>query len=266
MRPQYKRIIPTNISLLRVLSKVTIGVLFATLPKHAYGFELNWQEVDWDSSDDPIQEQFIENVDESQIDISISLSISGVDSFGSDTVISDGNLLLGANYNDRSRVFNHIDVNIRFSSAVSNVFFSLEDVDKGGSGTNAYWEDIIENAEASMDQTPVASTNVDIGSTIITDTATDPGDILYRGSQSDSFSERSRLIFLWEAPVDQLSFRYSGGENTRSNPSFQVIGLSGISFHEYNAVPEPGTVVTATMIALLLGFITWKKRTKERAG
>ncbi|MCG8525290.1 MAG: PEP-CTERM sorting domain-containing protein [Opitutales bacterium] len=239
-------------------------LLLSTIVSQLFAYELDWTEVDWLEGDEAVQQQTFYNVDGSTIDTSISLVISGSDSFGSNTTISNRNLRLGANYRDVNRSLNYIDVEIIFSSAVTNVSLSLNDIDKGGSGTRGYWEDIIENIRASNENTPVEIREANPGSQLIIDMESDAGDVLYRGSRSDQFTDQSRLYLAWEDPLDRLSFRYSGGENTYSNPSYQVVGMSGIKF-EYSPVPEPGTMLAGGMglLVILYSFIRTKLKNRN---
>lgn len=260
-----ERIIPRHSLLFYALCKkgVTytfrfgVMILFSSI---ANAYLLDWTQVNWNPSTSASQFASFNDVDNSQIDISISISLNGASNLGAPTSIVNDNIKLGVNYSNRNRQTNYIDVTLIFSQAVQFVSFSLNDVDKGGTSSNAYWEDVIENIEASMNGTQAITTPTFIGSEIATDTVTEPGDILYRGTESNSWDSDSRLTLSWQTAIDKVSFRYSGGENTINNPSYQTIGLSGVSFHHYTAVPESNTYLAGALGSIAVLFMFLRKR------
>lgn len=225
-----------------------MALLFTTI---AHAYELDWSDVSWTGSTNSNQSDTFLNVDGSGIDVSISLSIS-TGNFATSTFISNDNMLLAADYPDRDRLGNYIDVSFSFSKPVRTVSFSLNDVDRGGTSSSAYWEDVIENLSGD-------GTASFVGSEITVDTTTDPGDTLYRGQDYNNWNSDSRLTLFWDSAVSNVSFRYAGGENTRRNPGYQIIGMGNITFYE--AVPEPSTYIFGGLISLaMIGFIIRRKR------
>ena len=228
-----------------------------------YAYELNWADENWSGSYSASQYQTLTDVDGSGIDVSISILLSGASSLASSTQISGENMILGIDYKNRNRYHNYIDVTISFSSYVDNVSFSLNDVDKGGTGSNAYWEDVIENISGNGLNNNPTNASATWGSGITADSNSDWGETMYRGTESNNWDNASQLNLAWSNPVDSLTFRYSGGENTISNPNYQVIGFSGIRFHEYNAVPEPSTYLFGGMSLAAIVFTFLRKRKRN---
>ena len=225
-------------------------------------FELNWADENWSGSTSATQFQTLTDVDGSGMDVSVSLVLSGASSFASSTSISGNNMILGVDYSDSNRQHNFIDVTISFSSMVQYVSLELNDVDKGVSNHGAYWEDVIENISGTGLGGPVTA-SATWGMDISPDSYSDPGETMYRGTGNNNWDAASRMTLTWQSPVSQVTFRYSGGNDTFSNPAYQVIGFKGIGFYEYSAVPEPSTYLLGAMGSITLAFSFYRKRKKK---
>lgn len=211
---------------------------------------LDWSQVTWNTGS---PSQTFSDVQGSGIDVSISTAISGGNYY---SPIQDNGetLVLFPDWSSNYGNWSYIDVTIRFTRTVANVSFSFEDMDRGDRtsywGTQFAWEDIIEQAYGWNDTTRVTPTATNIGSDVLVDSNSRPGDVLYRGNTNLNWSPDGSFTLNWEQPVDTIAFRYSSGSRAQSNPVGQVIGISNISFH--SAVPEAGTLWFG---ALLLGAL-----------
>lgn len=206
----------------------------------AHAFVLDWSQVTWNTGS---PSQTFSNVQGSGIDVSISTALAG-GGYNSPVQDNNQNLILFPDWSSNNGAVSYIDVTIRFTRTVTNVSFSFEDMDRGNRtsywGTQFAWEDIIEQAYGWNDTTRVTPTATNIGSDVLVDSNSRPGDVLYRGNSNLDWSPDGSFTLNWEQPVDTIAFRYSSGSRAQSNPAAQVIGISNISFH--SAVPEAGTL------------------------
>ncbi len=229
-------------------------VVFIT---HAQSSELDWTQVNWNSGN---TSQTFNDVDGSGIDITISLTINGGFYYSPlDDSNSSSSLVIFPDFSTDNPSTSFIDVNISFSSTVYSADFSLLDVDRGRSGNISYWEDIIEDIQASNEGNTTDDLTITAGSEIRT--VTNSGETEYRGRSNQNWNDASTLQIAWAAPVDNISFRYSSGSRAISNPVAQVIGLSNITF---TPVPEPGAYVTGLCALALLGWREYKKRKSKK--
>ncbi|MBN2234286.1 MAG: hypothetical protein JW706_03995 [Opitutales bacterium] len=213
---------------------------------------LDWSQVTWNTGS---PSQTFSDVQGSGIDISISTAISGGNYY---SPIQDNGetLVLFPDWSSNYGNWSYIDVTIRFTRTVANVSFSFEDMDRGdrtGSRPTRYaWEDVIEQAYGWNDTALVTPTATNIGSDVLVDTTSRPGDVLYRGNTNLNWSPDGSFTLNWEQPVDTIAFRYSSGSRAQSNPVGQVIGISNISFH--SAVPEAGTIWFGALLLAALAL------------
>lgn len=264
---------------------------------------LDWNTVDWTATGaagSTISQTFT-NVDSSGIDITISLTLTGdrerhkkkgkdrydaysdwIDggpddnnTFGGDGATQGGeSLYLGINLASDDITQSYLDVTIEFSQAVNSASFSLYDVDRygynywGGYETGIQFEDVIEQIEGSYMSTTVAGSVTHNTSYInqITNTSgtayignTD----LYNVYDQDD-NPASTLNLAWSSPVDTISFRYGTGPGAVADPGNQAIGMSGISFYQYQAVPEPGTYLLGALGSLTLFFSFIRRRNRMK--
>jgi hypothetical protein len=105
--------------------------------------------------------------------------------------------------------------------------------------------------DAKMDVTDYGSGPAYVGDTIQNDNGNDQND-----------NPASTLNLSWNNPVDSVSFRYTTGPGAVRDPGQQAIGLSGIAFHQYNAVPEPGTYLIG-FLGLGANFFSIYRRQKK---
>ena len=244
------------------------------------------------------------NVDGSGIDITISLTLTadseqyrnpynrrdrytsytdwingGPDdnnTFGGDgSTQADESLYLGIDLASDDITQSYLDVTITFSEAVDNVNFSLFDVDQygynyyGGYETGIQFEDVIEQIEGSYMGTTVAGSVTHDASYI--QQITNASGTAYKGNTDlyDVYDQNdnpgSTLNLAWSSPVDTISFRYGSGTGAVADPGTQAIGLSSISFSQYQAVPEPSTYLFGALgsLTLFLSFVQRRKRMKK---
>jgi hypothetical protein len=262
---------------------------------------LDWNSVDWSRG---VENQTFSNVQNTGIDITISLSLSydsqsyrsgdnsyttktdwlstapdDLTTFGGDGSTRDGeSLYLGVNFASDNRTQSYLDVTILFSQSVHSVSFDLFDVDaygynyRGGYERGVQFVDVIEQIQSEyqggiggdatvgfnnskMNLTDFGSGDAYVGDTILNDGGTDQND-----------NPASVLNLSWSNPVDSVSFRYTTGPGAVADPGQQAIGLSSIAFHQYNAVPEPGTYLLGFLGlgAILLSVHRKYKKSKSR--
>lgn len=283
-----------------MISKITVVFIFFVLGYMAQADTLDWNKVNWSKGG---EEQTFYDVDGSGIDITITLTLSydsatynkphnhkkgystqtdwidgGPDdnnTFGGDGSKQTGeSLYLGLNFASDNRKVSYLDARISFSKSVSNVNFSLFDVDaygynyKGGYEKGIQFVDVIEYLESDYQGSSSGSATVDYNPGKINYVNNGNGDQYYgntilNSSADQSDNPKSALNIGWSDPVDTVSFRYTTGSSPVRDPGNQAIGLSNVSFYEYNAVPEANTVITSSFIVLGLGFMTWKRRRKR---
>lgn len=219
---------------------------------HVHAFVLDWSQVTWNTGS---PSQTFSDVQGSGIDISISTTLAG-GFYNTPIQDNNQNLNLFPDWYSNNGASSYIDVTIRFTRTVTNVSFSFEDMDRGNiSGsrpTRYYWEDVIERASGWNGSSLVTPTATDVGSNILVDTTSQPGNVLYRGNTNLNWSPDGSFTLNWEQPVDTVSFRYSSGSRAQSNPAAQVIGISNISFH--SAVPEAGTLWFGALLLAALAL------------
>jgi hypothetical protein len=261
-------------------------ILSLLIPWSAQAQMLDWDEVDWTRG---ANSETFSDVQGTGIDISIGLTLSNDknknqvtqwspygtaspddnNTFGGDWGKKDGeSLYLKPDFASDNRERSYLDVTISFSQSVSNVQFSLFDIDVGLWYTRSpglEFEDIIEQISGSHDGQSVDA-SVDAGNRIIVDNSTDPGNTLYRGNTSTSDSGQDQndnpgsvIRLTFSDPVDTINFRYSSGNRAEWNPGDQAIGMSDISFSAYNAVPEPSTVLGSILMIAAIGFFGYRR-------
>lgn len=249
--------------------------------------------------------QTFTNVDGSGIDITISLTLTGDtvyhqdpnrwwrnynttsdwinggpddnNTFGGDGATQAGeSLYMGIDLASDDITQSYLDVTIQFSQAVSSASFSLYDVDRygynyqGGYETGIQFEDVIEQIEGSYMSTTVAGSVTHNTSYI--NQFTNASGTAYMGNTDlyDVYDQNdnpaSTLNLAWSSPVDTISFRYGSGPGAVADPGTQAIGMSGISFYQYQAVPEPGTYLLGALgsLTLFFSFIRRRNRMKNK--
>lgn len=196
--------------------------------------------------------------------------------FGGDgSAQSDESLYLGLNFASNNRNQSYLDVTITFSEAVNDVNFSLFDVDAsgtnytGGFETGIQFVDIIEQIQGSY-QGNAVSGSVTHDSTKILAVTNPSGDAYQGNTRLDSHSDqddnpRSQLNLGWSSPVDTVSFRYTTGSGAVADPGQQAIGLSNIRFSQYQAVPEPGTILIGALSGVAVIGYSIRRRRKPKS-
>jgi hypothetical protein len=255
------------------------GVL---VPALTHGLVLDWNAVDWAGG---ATSQTFSNVQGSDIDVSISLVITGaVWANWSGQAQPDDNPRLagdgGTPYHAQGEGVNssgqtsqeslhlhmqsglnnfrgYVDVVISFSRAVTGVSFQLFDVDSGST-----FEDVIGDIRGTLNATQVAPAAVSYeprGTNYGIEAGTRNGSPIYRGTYWSPDAPDAVLGLAWNTQVvDTVSFRYYAGDRTPSNPSTQGISISDIRF--FAAVPEAGTMAGGALLLAGLGVLEWRRR------
>jgi len=264
---------------------------------------LDWDQQDWNKGS---TEQTFYNIGNSGVDVTISLSLSydsasyrnpynrwdrykttssfidgGPDdnnTFGGDGYIKDEeSLYMGINLATDDRNVSYLDVTISFSQSVTDLDFSLFDVDSfgynyyGGYETGIQFRDVIDQIQSSNNGSDAGTASVSYNSSKIY-TETNGGDTAYLGNtrlndggNDQNDNPRSVLDLGWSSPVDTVSFRYSTTGDAVADPGQQAISLSDISFCSYKAVPEPATYLVGTLIPLGLLIMNRRRKKVEKA-
>lgn len=151
-----------------------------------------------------------------------------------------------------------ITFNTTYTNGVSNVSFSLFDIDMGGT-----WEDQVRSISATrVDGSTIAPTITGVGPAITTSgTAANPvltGNAL--SSDTGAGSGNGSALFSFNADgIRTISFTFGEPTGGPGDPSMQNLGLSNIT---YSPVPEMNPAIGAAGICAIAIASFWLRRRK----
>jgi hypothetical protein len=228
----------------------------ALLPLRSQALVLDWDSVNWSSGS--LSQSF--DVDASHAGNDITITITGstgnlAQNVNDTTDLTGGisggheSLFMNMNYDNRSQ-FITVTVTFLYAAGVTDVSFSIFDIDKNTGGNDTGYTDKITVLGTGTNGTLVAPT------TITTHTANETvgsgTNIYVRGvSGATDTTGNGNADYAFSSTITNFSFTYGNDSSAPSKPGNQWIALGDITFKP--KVPEwhPGLIASLACFALI---------------
>lgn len=223
---------------------------------------LDWDLVDWTDTTAPYSQAFV--VNGVTVTVSITGDVNRFTTINGDTAPDDNthqtggtggeSLYLAMNYTADTQA---ITITITFSAMVTNVSYSIFDIDF----TNNGFTDQIRTISATNGTTTYAASITDsgAGNTVnIANNNTTSATVTGDGTAAEGTDDGNATFAFGANNVNSITFTYGNDPaTTPADPSQQSIGLGDINF---TIVPEPSTSFAAAFVVLAAGFHGWRRR------